>query len=144
MIDFLDTSALIKLYIAEDGSERLARRVEDQSVAVSDLAFAEVHATLARRLRESLLTIAEYQLTTRRFAAEWQGLIRVSVSQAVLQLVPGLCQRHPLRSADALQLASALMLREEDLSVTLVACDQRLLGSAAAEKLPVFDPTAAV
>lgn len=142
MIDFLDTSALIKLYIAEEGSERLVQRVEDRSVAVSDLAFAEVHATLARRLRESLLTIAEYQLTTRRFAADWQGLIRVAVSQAVLQRVPDLCQRHPLRSADALHLASALILRKEDLSITFVACDHQLLAAASEEKLPVFDPTA--
>jgi predicted nucleic acid-binding protein len=142
LIHFLDTSALIKLYIAEEGSERLARRVEGQSIAVSDLAFAEVHATLARRLRESLLTIAEYQLTTRRFAVDWQGLIRVSVSPTVLQLVPNLCQRHPLRSADSLHLASALMLHKEALSVTMVACDQRLLAAASEEKLPIFDPSA--
>jgi predicted nucleic acid-binding protein len=54
---FLDTSALVKVYVSELGSERMredARR--DGPKAASVLAFAEMHATFARRRREELLT----------------------------------------------------------------------------------------
>jgi uncharacterized protein with PIN domain len=49
LILFLDTSALVKLYIAEPGSERMREAAgQGEPVAVSILAFAEMHATFAR------------------------------------------------------------------------------------------------
>ncbi|HVT17945.1 MAG TPA: type II toxin-antitoxin system VapC family toxin [Thermoanaerobaculia bacterium] len=62
MILFLDTSALVKLYIAEPGSERMrAAAARAEPVAVSVLAFAEIHATFARRRREELLQATEFE-----------------------------------------------------------------------------------
>jgi len=59
LILFLDTSALAKLYIAEPGSEAMRRRISNELIAVSQLAYAEAHATFARRRREDLLTADE-------------------------------------------------------------------------------------
>jgi predicted nucleic acid-binding protein len=107
---FLDTSALVKVYISEPGSERMREAAAgDEPKVASVLAFAEMHATFARRGREELLTPSELEQVQRDFGDDWEKLTRISVGDAVLRLVPGLCERHPLRGADAVHLASALL-----------------------------------
>ena len=140
MIVFLDTSALVKLYIVETGSEALLARIENAVVAVSQLTYGETYATFARRLREGLFTADEHQALCSAFEADWKTLIRIPFSDEVLAHVPGLCQRYPLRGADAMQLASASMLGSEDVELLFVTSDQRLLAAGRAEGFAVFDP----
>jgi predicted nucleic acid-binding protein len=141
LILFLDTSALVKLYVAEPGSERMREAAaRGEPVAASVLAFAEIHATFARRRREELLVASELEGLLLRFVDDWEKLTHVAVGAALLRFVPGLCDRHPLRGADALHLASALLLREEGLDVLFACSDRQLLEAAAAEGLATFDP----
>lgn len=140
MIAFLDTSALIKLYIAEDGSQALKERVGDEVLAVSQLTYGETFATFARRFRENLLSAEEHQELGEVFANDWEAFLKIPFSDDVLLHVPELCRRHPLRGADAMQLACALMLRQEQLEILFATSDQRLLAAARGEGLAVFDP----
>lgn len=140
MIVFLDTSALVKLYIVETGSQALLSRIENTVVAVSQLTYGEIYATFARRLREGLLTADEHQSVSTAFEDDWRTLIRLPFSDEVLSHVPGLCQRYPLRGADAMQLACASMLGSEDVELLFVTSDQRLLAAGRAEGFAVFDP----
>ena len=56
---YFDSSALIKLYVPEPGSDELNRSVEGRNdLLVSDLALTEVVSAVARRLREGGLTLA--------------------------------------------------------------------------------------
>lgn len=75
MILFVDTSTFVKLYIAEPGSERMRKAVaQGDPVAASRLAFAEIHATFARRLREGLLLDSELEQLRLRFGDDWEEL----------------------------------------------------------------------
>jgi len=140
LILFVDTSVLVKLYIAEPGSERMRESAtQEVRIAASVLAFAEVHATFARRRREALLLASELEELLLRFAEDWEGLLQVPVGAEVLAFVPELCKRHPLRGADAVHLASALLLRQE-LEVFFACSDSSLLAAAAAEGLATFNP----
>jgi predicted nucleic acid-binding protein len=144
LILWVDTSALVKLYIAEPGSERMREvAAESGPVAASHLAFAEIHATFARRRREGLLLATEFDELRHRFAGDWLELTQVPTGAEILALVPGLCERHPLRGADALHLASALLLRQEGLEITFACSDRHLLEAAASEGLAIFDPVRA-
>lgn len=140
MILFADTSALIKLYIEETGSEAMAERARSARMALSVLAYAEVYSTFARRLRESLLTEDEHAGLVDRFENDWQSVVVVPMRPALVGRIPRLVSDHPLRGADAVQLASALALHETGLELTFAGADQRLTEAAAKEGLATFDP----
>jgi len=140
VIVFLDTSALVKLYIAESGSDALQDRIENTVAAVSPLTYGETYATFARRLREDLLTAEEHRLVSGAFEKDWTTLLQIPFSKDVLTQIPNLCRRHPLRGADAMQLACALMLRDEDVEVLFVTSDQQLLRAGNVEGVSTFDP----
>lgn len=141
MILFVDTSVLVKLYIAEPGSERMREAVkQEEPIAASTLAFAEIHAAFARRRREGLLMAPEFEEIRSRLADDWEELMQIPVGTEILTLIPGLCERHPLRGADAVHLASALLLRQEGLEIRFACSDGGLLGAAAKEGLAIFDP----
>jgi predicted nucleic acid-binding protein len=113
MILFLDTSALVKLYIVEAGSEVLRDSLDNAVVAVSALTYGEVYATFARRLREGLMTQDEHSLCCQSFEEDWATLIQIPFTEEVLRQIPILCSRHPFWGADAMQMACGLMLRDE-------------------------------
>ena len=142
MILFVDTSVLVKLYLAEPGSERMREAAaQEDTLAASLLAFAEIHATFARRRREELLLASELEELQLRFAEDWEELMQIPVGAETLAFVPGLCERHPLRGADAVHLASALLLHREGMEILFACSDRNLLGAAAAEGLAIFDPS---
>ena len=137
---FLDTSALVKLYLDEPGTQSLQKRVAETTVALSNLAYGEIYATFARRLRESLLSEDEHDSVCTAFEEDWSAVLRIPLSDEVLSRVPLLCRRHPLRGADALHLASAVMLDSRGIEVTVASSDRRLLGAAITEEIATFDP----
>ncbi len=141
---FLDSSALVKLYVAERGSGEVCQWAEGQRMALSVLAHAEVHAAFARRRREERHDDRAHAALLTRFNADWSRRIQVPVSPAVLALVPDLCRRHPLRGMDAVQLASALVLFHPGLALTFGCADGRLNDAARAEGLDVFEPAASL
>ena len=140
MILFLDTSALVKLYLDEPGSDSIRERITDSTVALSHVAYGEIYATFARRFRESLLKENEHNAVCMAFEEDWSAVFRIPLSVEVLSKVPALCRRHPLRGADALHIASALMLVEREIDTTFVSSDLRQLEAATAEGMATFDP----
>lgn len=139
MIAYLDTSALVKLYVREAGSAAVrAARDRTEVLATSRLSYVEAHAAAARRAREGGLS----QKASERFAQDlrrdWPCYAVIEVSEIVCSLAVELVGRHPLRAADALQLASALFLRESTGQPILFLCfDERLLAAAQGEGLAV-------
>jgi predicted nucleic acid-binding protein len=134
---YLDTSALIKRFVTEVGSETVNDLVKGTApVVTAKIAFAEVHAGLKRKHREGLLPDRDYTLSVRQFEDDWESYIRVDLRDETLRLARDLIRRHPLRGFDAIHLASALTFKSavrEDL--TFGAADVRLLRAAKSEGL---------
>lgn len=144
MILFADTSALLKLYIEEPGSERMQTIVAaSEEVAASLLTYGEIYATLARRRREASLSAAQHAVATAEFERDWREMVQVPLGPETLAEIPALCSRYPLRGGDALQLASALRFTRNRLPLVFACSDQQLLEAAAGEALETFDPTSA-
>jgi predicted nucleic acid-binding protein len=146
---YLDSSALIKIYFSEVGSARLEaalKQASDAGVRVfsSVLAYAEVHAAVARKSREERLS------ESRAATIHVLAMSPVEASIGVLGFVRDILKSSPIRGADALHLASALWLRDASRlgskpgslaqSLTFVCSDRRLLDAAETQKLLVFDP----
>lgn len=142
---FWDSSAFVKKYLREDGSNAVLRRLAgDPVVATSILSYAEIRAAFARKARERGVTGAVLERLNRAFEADWQSLIIVRVNDAILPAIRDVFGRHPLRGADAVHLASALYLARQTRSANLgFACaDGRLLEAAGAEGLVAWNPLA--
>jgi len=141
---YLDTSALIKRFVAEPGSPRVQQIIRREPVATATIAYAEAFAGLNRKQREGHLSKARYAVISRQFETDWQAYIRVELHEEVLRLARTLCERHPLRGLDAIHLASALSLKTMlGEAVTFAAADARLLCAAEAEDLQPLDVEAA-
>jgi predicted nucleic acid-binding protein len=144
-VNYLDTSALIKRFVDEPGSELVAAIVaKERPIAIAKIAYAEVHAGLARKRWEGGLSARQYARSREQFEEDWGAYVRVDLRDDILVLARDLIQRHPLRGFDAIHLASALSLRSalaED--IRFVAADTRLLQAAEVESCPVLDVEAA-
>ena len=136
-MNYLDTSALIKRFVSERGSEAVhALMSRGDPVATAKIGYAEVHAGFARKRRERRLSESDYALACLQFERDWAATIRVDLRDDILFLVRDLIRRHPLRGFDAVHLASAVFLgRQLGEEVTFFAADARLLRAAAREGL---------
>jgi predicted nucleic acid-binding protein len=137
-MNYFDASALVKRYVREPGTPTVRRLLRQEPAATSRLSEAEIGSALCRRQREGALTARQYQHALDALRADFGRLEIVELSPAVVAAVHPLLARHGLRAGDALQLASALMLREalgDDLA--LVAYDERLHRAARVEGFPV-------
>lgn len=143
-MNYLDTSALVKRFVTEKGSDRVARMVlTGGPVATSKIAYAEVFAAFARRHRERALSRRAYAAALRNFRREWDAYIRVDLGDDVLRRVRNLVRRHPLRAYDAVHLATALDLQAAvGEPMIFVAADGPLLDAATREHLRIVDPEA--
>ena len=139
MIVFFDTSAMIKRYIAEADSDVIIELWDEASLATaSQLLYAESIATFARKRREepqNVDTIAKLQAA---FQSDFETVTRIALDDEVHRRVDRLLERHALRGADAVHLASAVfvheLLREP---VTFACADTRLVAAAKVEGLRV-------
>jgi predicted nucleic acid-binding protein len=130
---YLDSSALVKLYLLEPESqavEALARRHEPLLFA-SIVAYPEVLSTLGRALRVHRISKPDHQLAKRRFLRDWARLSVVELSPSVLGPAAALIEKHGLRGFDAVHLCSALWLGRPD----FLCFDQRLGAAARTEGL---------
>lgn len=141
MIDFLDSSVLVKRYVREPGSDAV-RRVSARGarVAVARVAFAEVAATLARAAREGTFETSARDRALDRLADDIARWDVVEARPRVIFRVRELVCRHPLRGYDAVQLASGLELRGAGAAVRFWCTDRALADAAAQEGFSVVRP----
>lgn len=140
---FWDTSALVPLLVREAATPWAERLLaEDGEMVVAWTAEMEAISALARRKREGALKDEGHALALKR-------LQRLKVawhpSERVRREALRLLQTHPLRTLDALQLASLLVAAEGDPEAfPLVTLDGRLALAASLEGVFVMGPSPSV
>jgi predicted nucleic acid-binding protein len=132
MILYLDTSALVKLYVAEEGSETVRRAVEAaDTVATSRVAYAEARAALAMASRLGRITEEERAAAAAVFRSDWPLFSVVNVSQSLVELAAELAEAKALRGFDAIHLASSVLLLQRTAEpVHFMAWDRPLVRAA--------------
>src|SRR5262245_21641191 len=106
---YLDTSALVKLYVSEKGSSTVRAWVEDaELVMTAVVTYAEARATFSRLHRVGALSASALRRVTAELDVSWSGYTLVDVRQSLVVRAGMLAERHALRGYDAIQLAAAL------------------------------------
>lgn len=139
MIVYFDTSALLKRYVAEADSDAVAALWKKATkMAASQILYAEVVAAFARRRRELPASAAALDQAQQTFRNDWTAIHRIPVDDEINRRIDELLTRHALRGADAIHLASAVLLRDltQD-AVTFACADVALVNAARAEGLAV-------
>jgi predicted nucleic acid-binding protein len=148
---YADGSALAKRYVREAGSAwmiALTSPAAANRIYTALVTGAEFVAALARRVRMGSITAADGEAAIAAFRTEFHDLYGiVPVTYDILERAMDLAEPHGLRGYDAIQLACALATRDELAasgvpSLTFLSADAGLNAAAAAEGLPVQDPTA--
>ena len=145
MLHYLDSSAWVKRYFEEGGSDWIDGPFEeDHLLSCSTLGLIEVRATAARKCAAGAIDAAGFAETKRWLLDEWGGFLWVGLAPEVVERSLAVASAFALRGSDSVHLASALQLRD-DLAIdagefALVTSDQELKSAAMKAGLAVVDP----
>lgn len=134
MVIFFDTSALIKRYIDERGTEavnRLFRQAGD--IAISVVTKAEIVSALNFKRRLMLLSDRDYNGIMTEFERNCTDFVIQAIDAAVEAKIRLCAERYAHKTLDNIQLASALVLKP----AYFATADKKLARLAKLEKLRV-------
>jgi predicted nucleic acid-binding protein len=130
LIHYLDSSALVKRYVREPGSDAVRSLFRRAVPAVLRLAQAEAAAAICRLAREGAIGFEARGAILARIERDMGILTVVEIRQPVVDHSVTLLARYPLRAYDALQLAGAVLLRDRGATVSFWCADLALLDTA--------------
>ncbi len=123
----VDSSALAKRYVLEDGSEIVDQLLQRASqLALCTILVPEIISGLNRRLREHYLSPYEYRKAKGQLLNDVRDSIVLQVTPAVISRSVKLLEVNVLRAMDALHIASALEWEAE----CFVTADRRQMMAA--------------
>jgi len=144
-VKFWDSSALLPLLVAEPQTAQTERWLrEDPAVVVWTLTRVELCSALARRRRADPKAARQLAAARRDLLSAWDEWTEVTAVDVVRRHAERLVEVHPLRAADALQLAAALVAAEQmPESLSFVTFDRHQAEAADREGFHVLgvDPS---
>ena len=108
MILYLDTSAFLKLYVAEPESPQIHQAVASAKVTCTHLlAYAEMRAGLTKAVREKRISAEELPYQVNAFEHDWAEMRIVEATEELIRRAGDLAERFGLRGYDSVHLAAA-------------------------------------
>lgn len=142
---FFDTSALVKLFHIEEGSEIVEELLSspENDLWVLDLVRLEYLSVVFRRLRNGELSTDETKEAFEGFDEQLKSFTVESLGQATLKEAESIMNRagsnYKLRSLDALHLAAFTLVASEDW--VFVCADKTLYDVASGLGIKAINPT---
>lgn len=147
---YLDTSAVLKTYRSEEGSENLETLYslsDSSSKTLITSLYTSIEVASAGRLlvNRGEMTKASYAKMLKTYAEECRELFwMLSIDDSTVRYGEQMVKRYGLRPGDAIQLSSAVGVKrltaDLDTGLGFVASDHDLCAAADAEGLFVMDP----
>ncbi len=135
---FWDTSAIVPLCVAQAGSGFAREALRSKSIAVWWGTSVETVSAFGRLMRSGKLNAQVFRNAMMRLAVLRGMWIEVQPSEGLRSLAEELVERHPLRAADALQLAAAVIWsRRQPRKRAFICLDGRLADAASQEGFSV-------
>jgi uncharacterized protein len=138
-VKYWDASGIVPLLVEEAATAERQRILDSDPVVVTWWATrVECASALGRLGREGSLDEEGHRVALRRLATYAASWAEVEPSAAVRRTALRLLRVHPLRAADALQLAAALAAAHGDpTTLAFISGDARLSSAADIEGFPV-------
>jgi len=150
-IFFLDTSAFVKYYHEEVGSEEIKRiySEEERVLVISDISITEFHSATARKVRRGKISKETFEIVRKAFYKDLlNGLYDIEEfnerhKRRSIELIVSHSLHRNLRTLDSFQLSTALLLKEaaspDDL-VCFVSADSTLCDIVSKLSFDVINP----
>ena len=130
---YFDTSALLKRYVDEDGRREVLQLLRRHDCVTSALLSVELRSALRRRVTDGSLDKGRVPEILKRFAGDREFWAFVEITSEVLRTAEILVANHPLRTLDAIHVASAQLfaVRMTASKLLFVSADTRQSAVAA-------------
>jgi predicted nucleic acid-binding protein len=136
VILYLDTSALVKLYVDEPGRGAVLELLEVAiTCATARIAYVEARAAFARRRREGGFDTRTLRHVVDLLDQDWATYTLIEMGEPLVRRAGVLAERHGLRGYDAVHLAAALEVARAGADVVVACFDERLRRAARRAKL---------
>ncbi len=158
---FFDTSALVKRYVQEDGTDWV-RAITDSSsqniIYISEITGVEVMAAITKRLRMGInsggISKSDAATAIKQFRDDFANYYQImEITSNRISQAMDLTEKHKLRAYDAVQLSVALEIHSKNKvlarttprasvlpTLTIVSSDDELNIAATTEGLTLEDP----
>ena len=124
---FFDTSAFVKRYIAESGTDAVLEWCQRASeIGLSAIAVPELISAFCRLQRENKITPEQYQQLKSHLFADIEDIAIGDLTPIVLSYSVNSLENNTLRAMDAIHIGSAIALECD----TFISADQRQLEAA--------------
>ena len=135
---FFDTSALLKNYIEESGSEHVSELMKQaENIYVSEITIIECFSTLRRILSEKFISEDDYTYLKQQISYDFEYFHIIEYSMGRIHC-ENLIDTYQLKTLDSIQLAATLYVIDE--VDGFVCCDNKLLKAAKEENLGIINP----
>jgi predicted nucleic acid-binding protein len=138
---FLDTSALVKRYHSEKGTDKIDRifSQDDRAIVISSISLTEMVSAVNRKKEEKIISRDDLKIALSKFFHDAiKDFLVLELDGEHIKGSIKLVLKRNIRTLDALQLAVALSLKE--LKVTFVCADKKLVSVAEKEGLQTLNP----
>ena len=131
MILYLDTSALVKVYVVEIATDLVRGEAAKAKILVTSVvAYAETRSAFDRRCRSGHLSAHEFSRVKSEFEEHWPSFETVIVDDQRARRAGELAEAHRLKGFDAVHLASADYFQTTLGPVTFACFDAELSRAA--------------
>lgn len=139
MWTYFDTSALVKRYVDEPGRREVLRLLRRNECVTSAVLPVELRSSLRRRVAEGSIDAARLPAILKHVGADRPYWTLVEVGTDILAGAETLVAAHPIRTLDAIHVASAQLFaaRVSMPGLTFVSADKRQTETAVAVGLVV-------
>lgn len=141
MIVYLDTSALVKAYVEESGTDTVIEHLRAADMGTThEIAYVEARSAFARLFRDGHLTAPEFDQVKSEFEVDWPRYAVVGSESALLRRAADMAEAFALRAYDSVHLAAAEYIANGvDEAVTFLCFDRKLCQAASVLRLQLIE-----
>ena len=115
---YFDSSAIVKRYMEEAGSDNVNKMVNESSIiATSKLTYPEIVSAFTRKRRAGDISKDNYVKALNEFEKEWDYFFVIQFHDEFFSTIKKLIERHSLRAADSIHESGILSPRRNNVSL---------------------------